>query len=198
MFLSACKVISSKRKLRVETWSLVGFYLLHPTMILGVFLGAVLFLPLVWLLPEDWREVSRRSEHSVPSSTKQQRRQEVLARRSLDKKLNQAMKRWRRVPRINGLTKALLTTARLFPIASTSLPCQLAVPFSLCLTLPRIMLQPMLRSMHTLMSPRFRYLRLATMVSGCITSLQDIILVRSLPPLKHGSLGFSRQEVVGK
>ena len=54
MFLSACKVISSKRKLRVETWGLVGFYLLHPTMILGVFLGAVLFLPLVWLLPEDW------------------------------------------------------------------------------------------------------------------------------------------------
>ena len=198
MFLSACKVISSKRKLRVETWGLVGFYLLHPTMILGVFLGAVLFLPLVWLLPEDWCEVAQRSAHSVPSSTKQQRRQEVLARRSLDKKLYKAMKRWRQRPRINGLTMALLTTAQLFPIASTSLPCQLAVPFSLCLTLPRIMLQPMLRSMHTLMSPRFRYLRLATMVSGCITSLQDIILVRSLPPLKHGSLGFSRQEVVRK
>ena len=146
----------------METWGLVGFYLLHPTMILGVFLGAVLFLPLVWLLPEDWREVSRRSEHSVPSSTKQQRRQEVLARRSLDKKLNKATKRWRRGPRINGLTKALLTTARLFPIASTSLPCQLAVPFSLCLTLPPIMLQPMLRSMCALISPRFRYLRLAT------------------------------------
>ena len=128
MFLAACKVISNKRKLRVGTWGLVGLYLLHPTMVLGVFLGAVLFLPLVWLLPEDWREVSRRSEHSVPSSTKQQRRQEVLARRSLDKKLYQATKRWRRVPRINGLTKALLTTARLFPIASTSLPCQLAVP----------------------------------------------------------------------
>ena len=173
----------------METWGWVGFYLLHPTMTLGAFLGAVFFLPLLWFLPEDWCAVAQRSAHSVPSSTKQQRRQEVLARRSLDKKLNKAMKRWRRRPRINGLTMALLTTAQLFPIASTSLPCQLAVPFSLCLTLPRIMLQPMLRSMHPLTSPRFRYLRLATRVSGCITALQDTALVRSLPPLKHASLG---------
>ncbi len=189
MLLSACKVISSKRKLSMETWGWAGFYFLHPTMTLGAFLGAVLFLPLVWLLPEDWCAVAQRSAHSVPSGTKQQRRQEVLERRSIDKKFNKAMKRWRQRPRINGLTMALLTTAQLFPIASTSLPCQLAVPFSLCLTLPRIMLQPMLRSMHPLTSPRFRYLRLATRVSGCITAVQDTALVRSLPPLKHASLG---------
>ena len=193
MLLSACKVIGSTRKLSIEAWGWVGFYLLHPTMALGAFLGAVLFLPLVWLLPEDWCAVAQRSEHWVPSGTKQQRRQEVLKRRSLDKKLkklNKAMKRWRQRPRINGLTMALLSTAQLFPIASTSLPCQLAVPFSLCLTLPRFMLQPMLRSMYILTSPRFRYLRLATPVSGCITALQDTALIRSLPPLKHASVGY--------
>ena len=189
MLLSACKVIGSTRKLSIEAWGWVGFYLLHPTMTLGAFLGAVLFLPLVWLLPEDWCAVRQRSEHWVPSGTKQQRRQEVLKRRSLDNKLNKAMKRWRQRPRINGLTMALLTTAQLFPLASTSLPCQLAVPFSLCLTLPRFMLQPMLRSMYILTSPRLRYLRLATRVSECITALQDTALVRSFPPLKHASVG---------
>ena len=173
----------------METWGWAGFYFLHPTMTLGAFLGAVLFLPLVWLLPEDWCDVAQRSAHSVPSGTKQQRRQQVLERRSIDKKFNKAMKRWRQRPRINGLTTALLTTAQLFPIASTSLPCQLAVPFSLCLTLPRIMLQPMLRSMHALMSPRFRYLRPATRVSGCITALQDTALVRLIPPPKAGKRG---------
>ena len=115
----------------METWGWVGFYLLHPTMTLGAFLGAVLFLPLVWFLPEDWGAVAKRSAHSMPSGTKQQRRREVLERRSVDKKLNTA-----------------------------------------------------------LTSPGFRYLRLATRVSGCITALQDIALIRSIPPLKHASVGY--------
>jgi hypothetical protein len=173
----------------METWGWVGFYLLHPTMTLGAFLGAVLFLPLVWFLPEDWGAVAKRSAHSMPSGTKQQRRQEVLERRSIDKKFKKATKRWRQRPRINALTMALLTTAQLFPITSKSLPCQLAVPFSLCLTLPRIILQPMLQGVYALTSPKFRYLRLATRVSGCITALQDTALIRSLPPLKHASVG---------
>ena len=173
----------------METWGWVGFYLLHPTMTLGAFLGAVLLLPLACFLPEDWCEVAQRSARPFPPGTKQQRRQEVLKRRSVDKKLNKAMKRWRQRPRINALTMALLTTAQLFPITSTSLPCQLAVPFSLCLTLPRIILQPMLQGIYDLTSPKFRYLRLATRVSGCITALQDTALIRSLPPLKHASVG---------
>ncbi len=196
MLLTACKVIGSKRKLSMETWGWVGFYFLHPTMTLGAFFGAVLFLPLVWLLAQIssfgaflGAFLSQRSAPSVSSGTKQQRRQEVLERRSIDKKFNKAMKRRRQWPRVNGLTMALLTTSQLFPIASTSLPCQLAVPFFLCLTLSRIMLQPMLRSMHALMSPRFRYLRPATRVSGFITALQDTALIRSLPPLKRASVG---------
>jgi hypothetical protein len=176
----ACKVISSKRTMKIKSWGWVGIYLLPPIMTLGLFLGALFAFVFLCCLPERWGDIqAERPTHAVPSGTKQQRRQEVLKIRKSAKKWNKALKRWRQQPRISALTQALLATAQSFPRVSTSAPPQLAVPCLLCLTLPRIVLQPLFRTVHVWTTPRFRYLRPATRISDGIGALQDLACIRS-------------------